>query len=112
MVKLYKDWYLNADDKHYAVGKASFERMDGKMVLTLQDAKEFPTAAEAVLHVFETEVREKVSKPDLLELAEFNAICSDLADELAEKFETATKNPKAPDIRRYDPYRDVETRSK
>lgn len=112
MVKLYKDWYLNAEENQYAVGKASYEHKDGKLLLRIKDPKEFSTAAEAVLHVFETEVREKVSKPDLLDLAEFNAICSDLADELTNRINALPKDFKFSDLQRYDPLRGVETRSK
>ena len=111
MVKIYNDWYLTVDGagRYYEVLKAIEYKPDGSPARgrTVQDG--FMTAAEAISYVFEAEVREKVKQPALLDLAEFKAIYSELADEIA----TATSahvDPSLPNARKYDPFAGVETR--
>ena len=76
MVKLYKEWYLDADEDNYYVGRV----IDGDMV----NPAKYPTAAEAVNHVIEAELRQGVAKPDLLSCSEFIAMYSGVTDDVVE----------------------------
>lgn len=109
MVKLYKEWYLDADEKSYYVGRV----IDGKMI----NPAKYPTAAEAVSHVIEAEMRQGVAKPDLLSCGEFIALYSGVAEDVVEavsKAETNLLNMKRNACKPMKHYRPqgVETRSK
>ena len=84
MVKLYKEWYLDADEQSYYVGRV----IDGNMV----NPAKYTTAAEAVNHVIEAELRQGVAKPDLLSCGEFIAMYSGVADEVVEAVTDAETN--------------------
>ena len=103
MVKLYKEWYLDADDESYFVGCV----LDGKMV----NPAKYPTAAEAVNHVIEAELRQGVAKPDLLSCGEFIAMYSGVADEVVEAVMQAPQGLNRGVVKNYKP-QGYETRGK
>lgn len=111
MVKIYKDWYLDVDGggHYYEVLKAIEYKPDGSPARGRMMQDGFLTAAEAISYVFEAEVREKVKQPALLDLADFKAIYSELADEIAAAT-SAHKDPSLPKARKYDPLAGIETR--
>ena len=84
MVKLYKEWYLDADEQSYYVGRV----IDGNMV----NPAKYTTAAEAVNHVIEAELRQGVAKPDLLSCGEFIAMYSGVAEDVVEAVNNAEEN--------------------
>ena len=109
MVKLYKNWYLDADDRQYVVGRITEDLRSGEL-RSLQDPVKFNTAVEAVQYVLETETRDKVKKPDLLDLAEFLATYSDIADEITENLLSLPKDLLRTSGRHYGPRQQIETR--
>lgn len=109
MVKLYKTWYLDADDRQYVVGRITEDLRSGEL-RSLQDPVKFNTAVEAVQYVLETETRDKVKKPDLLDLAEFLATYSGIADEITENLLSLPKDLLRTSGRHYGPRQQIETR--
>lgn len=103
MVKLYKEWYLDADDESYFVGRV----LDGKMV----NPAKYPTSAEAVNHVIEAELRQGVAKPGLLSCGEFIAMYSGVADEVVEAVMQAPQGLNRGVVKNYKP-QGYETRGK
>ena len=77
MVKMYKEWCIDADKENYIVGKRN---QQGE----LDNPARYNTAAEAVNHIIEAEMRAGLSKPELLECCEFIAMYSAVADEVVE----------------------------
>ena len=51
MLKLYKDWFLDADPYQYIVGKVKERTRDGKMAQEFINPSYHPTIAAAVGHV-------------------------------------------------------------
>ena len=103
MVNLYKEWYLDADDKSYFVGRV----LDGKMV----NPAKYPTAAEAVNHVIEAELRKGIKKHDLLNCGEFLAMYSAVADDVVEAVAQAPQGLNRAVVKNYRPH-GYETRGK
>lgn len=110
MVKLYKNWCLDADDRQYVVGRITEDLRSGNLVRSIQDPVKFKTAVEAIQHVLETETRDMVKKPDLLDLAEFLAAYSGIADEIAENLTSLPKNLIRTSGRHSGPWQQIETR--
>ena len=104
MVKLYKDWHLDADENSYYVGRV----IDGKMI----NPAKYATAAEAVNHVIEAELRQGVAKPDLLSCGEFIAMYSGVADEVVEAVMDAPAGLSRHVVKKYRPQDQYETRCK
>lgn len=94
MLKLYKDWYLDADPRQYIVGKLTERKRDGKPCQELKPASYHPTIAAACGYVLEVEMREKVSGGDLIDLAGAVAYYSSIADELLQGIESIPGNLK------------------
>lgn len=113
MVKIYKDWFLTVghDGQTYDVMKAVEFKEDGSPVRGRTIMNGFYTAAEAIEYVFEAEVREKVKKPELLDLAEFKNMCSELAEEITEKVTSGSVDLRLSSLLKFDPLRDAETRN-
>ena len=88
MLKLYKDWYLDADQYQYIVGKLTERTREGEPCQELKDKTYHPTIAAAVNYVLEAETRKKVKDGDLLDLAEAVAYYSSTADDLLEEIES------------------------
>lgn len=103
MVKLYKEWYLDANDESYFVGRV----LDGKMV----NPAKYSTAAEAVNHVIEAELRQGVAKPDLLNCSEFLAMYSAVADDVVEAVAQVPQGLNRGVVKNYKP-KGYETRGK
>lgn len=70
MLKLYKDWYLDADPHQYIVGKLTERTRDGKPCQELKLATYHPTIAAAVNHVLEAEMREIVLNGSVVSFTE------------------------------------------
>lgn len=113
LVKIYKDWYLMAteDGHQYEVAKATAYLPDGTPGRMFREPVRFSTAAEAISCILESEVREKVKQPDLLDLAEFTNLYSTVADEITERIGALHTDLRLSAIRKYDHLRDVETRN-
>ena len=110
MVRIYKEWCIDADKESYIVGKRNLQG-------ELDNPARYNTAAEAVNHIIEAEMREGISKPELLECCEFIAMYSAVADEVvdavihADASLPAMKHAARKPFR-YSALRDVETRCK
>ena len=76
MVKLYKNWALEADEDKYYVGRMINGRMETPAA--------YETAVDAVKHIMEAEARKGVKGHKLLKCSEFLALYSDIADDLQE----------------------------
>ena len=61
MLKLYKDWYLDADPHQYILGKLKKRARDGRASLEIDKPTYHPTIAAAANHVLEAEMRQKVA---------------------------------------------------
>ena len=94
MLKLYKDWYLDADPHQYIVGKLTERTRDGKPCQELKPASYHPSIAAAVNFVLEAEMKEKVKGGDLMDLGEAVAYYSSVADELLEEIDSIPGNLK------------------
>lgn len=94
MLKLYKEWYLDADQFQYIVGKLTERKRDGEPCQELKDKTYHPTIAAAVSHVLEAEMREKVKGGELMDLGEAVAYYSSIADELLEEIDSIPGNLK------------------
>lgn len=77
MVKIYKEWCIDADRESYIVGKRN---QQGE----LENPARFGFAADAVNHIIEAEMKDGISKPELLECCEFIAMYSAVADDVVE----------------------------
>ena len=110
MVKLYKEWCIDADRESYLVGKCN---QQGE----LENPARYDTSAEAVNYIIEAEMRNNISKPEMLECCEFIAMYSAVADEVIEAILKADASLPAMKHAarkpfRYSALRDVETRGK
>ena len=76
MVKLYKNWALEADEDKYYVGRMINGRMENPAA--------YESAVDAVKHIMEAEARKEVKGHNLLKCSEFLALYSDIADDLQE----------------------------
>ena len=94
MLKLYKEWYLDADQYQYIVGKLKDRTRNGVPCRELNDKTYHPTIAAAVNHVLEVEMREKVKGGDLMDLGEAVAYFSSIADDLLGEIESIPGNLK------------------
>ena len=94
MLKLYKEWYLDADQFQYIVGKLTERTRDGVPCQELKDKTFHPTIAAAVNRVLEAEMREKVKGGELIDLGEAVAYYSAIADELLEEIDSIPGNLK------------------
>lgn len=110
MVKLYKNWYLDADDHQYVVGRTTEDLRSGNLVRSIQDPVKFDTAVEAIQHVLETETRDRIKKRELMDLADFLATYSGVANEIALNLLDLPKNLTSDIGRHYDPRQQIETR--
>lgn len=110
MVRIYKNWYLDADSESYFVGK---KNQQGE----LENPARYKFSADAVNHIIEAEMREKVSKPELLECCEFTAMYSAVADEVieavlrADTYLPGMKHAACKPMKHYKP-QGIETRGK
>ena len=109
MVKLYKNWYLNADDHQYVVGKITEDLRSGE-IRSIQDPVKFDTAVDAIQHVLETETRDIVKEPDVMNLVEFLATYSGIADGITGNLLSLPKELIRASGRHYDPRQQIETR--
>lgn len=87
MVKLYKDWYLDADPFQYIVGKVKERERDGKRTKEFVSPTYHPTIAAAANHVLEAETRGQVADGSLSDIAEVMALYSSVADDLENAIE-------------------------
>lgn len=110
MVKLYKNWYLDADDHQYVVGRTTEDLRSGNLVRSIDDPVKFDTAVEAIQHVLETETRDIVKEPDVMNLVEFLATYSGIADGITENLLSLSKELIRASGRHYDPRQQIETR--
>ena len=92
MLKLYKDWFLDADPYQYIVGKVKDRTRDGKTAQEFINPSYHPTIAAAVGHVLEAEMRGKVADGSLLDFAEAVNYYSDVADDLLAEIESIPGN--------------------
>lgn len=109
MVKLYKTWYLDADDHQYVVGRITEDLRSGEL-RSLQDPVKFDMAVEAIQHVLETETRDIVKEPDVMNLVEFLATYSGIADGITKNLLSLPKDLIRASGRHYDPRQQIETR--
>lgn len=77
MVRIYKDWCIDADNESYIVGKRN---QQGE----LENPARYNVSADAVNHIIEAETKAGLAKPELLECCEFIAMYSAVADEVVE----------------------------
>lgn len=94
MLKLYKDWYLDADPRQYIVGKLNERTRNGEPCQELKPATYHPTIAAAVSYVLEAEMRNKVQGGELMDLGEAVAYYSSIADDLLGEIESIPGNLK------------------
>ena len=94
MLKLYKNWFLDADPYQYIVGRVKERERDGKAVVEMVNPSYHPTIVAAVSHVLESEMRAKVKSGELLNLAEAMAFYSTVADDLLAEIESVPGNLK------------------
>ena len=94
MLKLYKDWYLDADQRQYILGKLKERTREGKTALEIDNPTYHPTIAAAVNHVLEAEMRKKVAGGELIDLATAMAFYETCADDLLAEIESVPGNLK------------------
>lgn len=82
MLQIYKDWYINADEYQYIVGKVITRTRGDKTTLEFKRPVYSSTIAAAVNYILEAETREKVADSSLIDLKEAFAYYSNIADEL------------------------------
>lgn len=61
MLKIFGDWYIDADPHQYILGKLKKRARDGRTSLEIDKPTYHPTIAAAVNHVLEAELRQKVA---------------------------------------------------
>lgn len=94
MLKLYKDWYLDADPHQYILGKLTERKRDGNTVQEMERPTCHPTIAAAVNYVLEAEMRKKVAGGELIDLATAMAFYETCADDLLAEIESIPGNLK------------------
>ena len=94
MLKLYKDWFLDADPNQYILGKLKERTRDGQAVVEMDRPTYHPTIAAAVSHVLEAEMRKKVAGGELIDLATAMAFYETCADDLLAEIESIPGNLK------------------
>ena len=94
MLKLYNDWYLDADPFQYIVGKVKERDRGGHTSREFVNPSYHPTIAAAVNYVLETEMRNQVKGGELIDLAGALACYSAVADELLAEIESIPGNLK------------------
>lgn len=94
MLKLYKDWFLDADPNQYILGKLKERTRDGQAVVEMDRPTYHPTIAAAVSYVLEAEMRKKVAGGELIDLATAMAFYETCADDLLAEIESIPGNLK------------------
>lgn len=94
MLKLYKDWYLDADPHQYILGKLTERKRDGNTVQEMDRPTYHPTIAAAVNYVLEAEMRKKVAGGELIDLATAMAFYETCADDILAEIESIPGNLK------------------
>lgn len=88
MMKLYEDWYLDADPHQYILGKLKKRARDGKTSLEIDKPTYHPTIAAAANHVLEAEMRQMVADGSVKSFAKmldaYSAISEALLKEIHE----------------------------
>ena len=92
MLKLYNDWYLDADPFQYIVGKVKERDRGGHTSREFVNPSYHPTIAAAVNYVLEAEMRIHVKGGELIDLAGAVAYYSSIADDLLEEIESIPGN--------------------
>ena len=94
MLKLYKDWFLDADPHQYILGKLKERTREGKNSWEIDNPTYHPTIAAAVNHVLVAEMRKKVAGGELFDLATAMAFYETCADDLLAEIESIPGNLK------------------
>ena len=88
MVRVYKDWFLDADPYQYILGHVKERTRDGKTFQEFINPTYHPTIAAAVAHVLEAESRQGIADGEAATLQEALAAYKATAGELMQEIKT------------------------